>query len=45
MNLTNTYKGHAVVEYIFEYSDVDSFDVLDVGKCTQVYGVCFYNVI
>lgn len=41
MNLTNNYKGHAGVEYVFEYSDVDLFDDLDVDKCTQVYGVCF----
>lgn len=38
MNLINNYKGHAGVEYIFEYSDVDLFDDLDVYKCTQVYG-------
>ncbi len=41
MNLTNTYKGHAGVEYIFEYSDADSFEQLDISRCTQVYGVCF----
>lgn len=43
MNLTNNYKGHSGVEYIFEYSDVDSFDDLDMSKCTQTYGVCFYG--
>lgn len=41
MNLTNNYIGHAGVEYIFEYSDAESFDDLDISKCTQVYGVCF----
>ena len=41
MNLTNNYKGHSGVEYIFEYSDADSFDELDKTKCTQTYGVCF----
>lgn len=41
MNLTNTYKGNARVEYIFEYADVDSFEDLDISKCTQTYGVCF----
>lgn len=29
------------MEYIFEYSDADLFDDLDISKCTQVYGVCF----
>ena len=43
MNITNTYKGHSGVEYIFEYEDADSFDDLDISKCTQVYGVCFYD--
>ncbi|MEK7148659.1 MAG: NUDIX hydrolase [Patescibacteria group bacterium] len=43
MNLINNYKGHSSVEYIFEYSDSDSFDNLDFNKCTQVYGVCFYG--
>lgn len=43
MNLINKYKGHAGVEYIFEYSDKDSFDDLDISKCTQAYGVCFYE--
>jgi 8-oxo-dGTP pyrophosphatase MutT (NUDIX family) len=41
MDLTNTYKGHAGVEYIFEYSDTDSFIDLDINKCTQTYAVCF----
>lgn len=41
MHLTNTYKGHSGVEYIFEYSDADSFDNLDITKCTQTYAVCF----
>lgn len=43
MNLTNNYKGHAGVEYIFEYSDADSFEQLDISRCTQVYGVCFLD--
>ena len=43
MNLTNTYKGHAGVEYIFEYEDADSFDHLDIAKCTQTYAVCFFG--
>lgn len=41
MNLINNYKGKSGVEYIFEYSDTDSFDKLDKTKCTQTYGVCF----
>lgn len=41
MNLTNNYTGRSGVEYIFEYSDVDSFDDLDKNKCRQTYGVCF----
>ena len=43
MNLINNYKGHAGVEYILEYSDADSFDDLDISKCTQTYEVCFYG--
>ena len=43
MNLTNRYTGYNGVEYIFEYSDSDSFDHLDKTKCTQTYGVCFYD--
>lgn len=41
MNLTNKYIGRSGVEYIFDYSDLDSFDDLDLSKCTQTYGVCF----
>src|SRR3990167_3993508 len=41
MNLTNSYKGHSGVEYIFEYSDADSFDELPKENCTQTYAVCF----
>lgn len=41
MNLINNYKGNTGVEYIFEYSDADSFEDLDMSKCTQAYGVCF----
>ncbi|MDO8604276.1 MAG: NUDIX hydrolase [bacterium] len=43
MNIINNYKGHAGVEYIFEYADEDSFDDLDSSKCTQTYGVCFHD--
>lgn len=43
MNLTNTYKGHSGVEYLFEYSDVDSFNDLDLSRCKQTYAVCFYG--
>lgn len=43
MNLTNNYRGPTGVEYIFEYSDADSFDDLDISKCTQTYGVCFFD--
>ena len=32
---------HNGVEYIFEYSDADSFDGLEKDKCRQTYGVCF----
>jgi len=41
MNLTAKFKGYSGVDYIFEYSDTDSFDDLDKTKCTQVYAVCF----
>jgi hypothetical protein len=41
MNITENYKGHSGVEYIFEYSDADLFDHLDYSLCRQVYGVCF----
>ena len=37
------YKGKSGVEYIFEYSEKDSFDGLDYNLCRQVYGVCFYE--
>lgn len=43
MNLTNKYKGCSGIEYIFEYSDAETFDHLDQQKCTQTYGVCFYQ--
>lgn len=41
MNIKENYKGHSGVDYIFEYSDADSFDDLDKTKCTQTYAVCF----
>lgn len=43
MQLTNTYTDHKGNTYIFEYTDADSFDDLDKSKCTQTYGVCFYD--
>ena len=43
MHLINNYLGKSGVEYILEYADADSFDALDKTKCTQVYGVCFYD--
>jgi 8-oxo-dGTP pyrophosphatase MutT (NUDIX family) len=43
MNLTAKFKGYSGVDYIFEYSDADSFDNLEKTKCTQIYGVCFYD--
>lgn len=43
MTLTDTYQSHSGTEYIFEYTDTDSFDDLDASMCTQTYGVCFYN--
>jgi ADP-ribose pyrophosphatase YjhB (NUDIX family) len=41
MNITEKFKGYSGVDYIFEYSDADSFDDLDKTKCTQTYAVCF----
>ncbi len=41
MYIKENYKGRSGVEYIFEYSDVDSFDDLDYNLCRQAYGVCF----
>ncbi len=43
MNLTSTYTDHRGNTFIFEYNDADSFDDLDKTKCTQTYGVCFYD--
>ncbi len=43
MYLINNYLDKSGVEYILEYADADSFDELDKAKCTQVYGVCFYD--
>lgn len=40
MNITQNNKGFSGVEYIVEYSDVDSFDRLDYAQCTQTYAVC-----
>lgn len=42
MNLIERYKGHSAVEYIFEYSDTDSFNEIEAtGRCKQTYAVCF----
>lgn len=41
MNITENYKGNSGVEYVFEYSDADSFNDLDYNLCRQVYGICF----
>jgi 8-oxo-dGTP pyrophosphatase MutT (NUDIX family) len=41
MNIVEKYLGVSGVEYIFEYSDADSFGHLDYSKCRQAYGVCF----
>jgi len=42
MNLIERYKGHAGVEYIFEYLDTDSFNEIETtGRCKQTYAVCF----
>ncbi len=43
MKTTNEYIGHAGVKYIFEYEDCNDFSILPQDKCTQVYGVCFYE--
>ncbi len=43
MNIIEPWKSQDGTEYVFEYSDTDSFDQLDAAKCTQAYGVCFYN--
>jgi len=41
MNIVENYKGNSGVEYVFEYSDADSFNDLDYNLCRQVYGICF----
>lgn len=41
MEITEKYIGNSGVEYLFEYSDADSFDQLDYSQCRQTYGVCF----
>lgn len=43
MKITNNNLFYGGVKYIVEYSDTDSFDDLDKSKCTQTYGVCFYD--
>lgn len=39
--ITENYKDKSEVEYIFEYSDAESFDHLDYSRCRQAYAVCF----
>lgn len=39
--ITENYKGKSGVEYIFEYSDAESFDHLEYSRCRQTYAVCF----
>ncbi|MEK7568691.1 MAG: NUDIX domain-containing protein [Patescibacteria group bacterium] len=39
--ITENYKGESGVEYIFEYSEADSFTHLDYFRCRQAYAVCF----
>lgn len=41
MEITEKYRGRSGVDYIFEYSDADSFSGLEYEKCRQVYGICF----
>jgi len=43
MKITNNNLSYEGVKYVVEYSDADSFDDLDKSKCTQTYGVCFYD--
>ena len=40
MEIQGNYRGKSGVEYLFEYSDADSFEHLDPLQCTQVYAVC-----
>ncbi len=41
MDITEKYHGVSGIDYIFEYSDADSFAHLDPSQCRQTYGVCF----
>jgi 8-oxo-dGTP pyrophosphatase MutT (NUDIX family) len=43
MEIKNKELLYEGVKYLVSYSDTDSFDSLDKSKCTQTYGVCFYN--
>lgn len=43
MQIIERYIGKSGVEYIFEYTDMDSFESLNPAECKQVYGVCFYG--
>ena len=43
MKIIEKHEGKSGVDSVFEYSDMDSFEDLDKTKCTQTYGVCFYN--
>lgn len=38
---TEEWTGRSGEKYVFEYSDADSFDILDSSLCRQVYAVCF----
>ena len=39
--IRENYTGYSGVEYIFEYTDADSFDDLEYSFVRQAYGVCF----
>jgi len=41
--ILKTYNGISGVKYLFEYEDIDSFELLKDKKCTQTYAVCFYE--
>ena len=43
MSIKANYKDKDGEEYIFEYSDSDSFNNLEYSLCKQTYGVCFYG--
>ena len=43
MKITSHYASYSGTDYIFDYEDVDSFELLKDQKCTQCYAVCFYE--